>query len=398
VTARYCSARGVLFRTRSEEPQTPTAGVPPTPPSSHHPPETVYLQTSAPKPNGKAIVAVVVGVTLVVIVAGLWAVGAFNSSSSSGSGTPTVNIGSAFKPSFYAASICPSGGKIVTTGCTAGDLINTLQVGNTNATFASVLFEVKASDGAVFVNTGVADFAILDSAAGGVAAYSTFSAGAGLAMSRAWASYEGTATSTTPLNDLFILIDLGTNLTTGALNGLTFLAVGTGSYSGITAPLALLGSIPIGSAFSAGNPVSGLCSTGYTYAANGCTSGDFVYTLTVESSSISFASVLFEVKTATGAIYTAASVGGFSIMNISEIVAAQMTPASTTLAMTSAFGTYSSVAGACNGANCGPSTPLTSVYTIVIDMGTANPTGQGYTFVAVGTAGYSGTTSPLLLP
>jgi len=158
-----------------------------------------------------------------------------------------------------------------------------------------------------------------------------------------------------------------------------------------------VGSKPIGSAFSAGSPTPSICLATYTYATNGCKAADYIYTLTVETTGAAFGNVLFEVKTSSGAIDVAASVGGFSIMSIAAVVVAQMTTASTTLAMTSVFGTYSAVATACNGAPCSGSSPFSSIYTIVIDMGTGNPGGTGLTFVAIGTAGYSGTTS-LALP
>jgi archaeal type IV pilus assembly protein PilA len=161
------------------------------------------------------------------------------------------------------------------------------------------------------------------------------------------------------------------------------------------------GSTPIGSAFTAGLPAgssAAKCPTGDTYAANGCLAGDYTYTLTIESSTVNFGSVLFEVKTATGAVDVAASVGGFSVLSISSVVVAQMTTATTTLAMTSTFGTFSGVATACNGATCSSTSPLTSIYTIVIDMGTGNPTGTGLSFIAIGTGSYSGTTSPVALP
>jgi hypothetical protein len=66
--------------------------------------------------------------------------------------------------------------------------------------------------------------------------------------------------------------------------------------------------------------------------------------------------------------------------------------------MTSTFGVYNPSATACNGAACATATPMTSIYTIVIDMGTTNPTGTGLSFVAIGTGSYSGTSSPLALP
>ena len=156
------------------------------------------------------------------------------------------------------------------------------------------------------------------------------------------------------------------------------------------------GSTPIGSAFTAGNPISSKCAAGNTYATNGCLAADYIYTLTVESSTVSMASVLFEVKNSAGGIVAATS-GGFSVMSISGVVVAQSTN-SAALAMTTTFQTYSGVATACNGAACSGSSPLTSIYTIVIDMGTASPSGLGYSFVAIGTGSYSATTSPLALP
>ncbi len=163
-----------------------------------------------------------------------------------------------------------------------------------------------------------------------------------------------------------------------------------------------VGSKPIGSAFSAGSAVlfKEPVAAANTYAAAGClgtavATDDYCYSLTVETTGATFGNVLFEVKTSSGAIDLAASAGGFSVMTISGTVAAQMTPASTTLAMTSTFGYYGGAI--CNSATCGPSTPWSSIYTIVIDMGSGNPAGTGLSFVAIGTAGYSGTTA-LALP
>jgi archaeal type IV pilus assembly protein PilA len=156
------------------------------------------------------------------------------------------------------------------------------------------------------------------------------------------------------------------------------------------------GNTPIGTAFSVGNPTSSICATGNTYGTNGCKAADYIYTLTVETATASFASVQFEVKTSAGAILTAASAGGFTVENVAGAIAAQST-ASTTMAMSSTFTTYGA-SPICNGVACSTSTTFSSIYTIVIDMGTGNPTGQGYTFVAIGTGSYSGTTSPVALP
>ncbi|HTW40485.1 MAG TPA: archaellin/type IV pilin N-terminal domain-containing protein [Thermoplasmata archaeon] len=160
------------------------------------------------------------------------------------------------------------------------------------------------------------------------------------------------------------------------------------------------GSVGIGTAFNAGNPVSSTCGAGNTYAANGCKAGDIIYTLTVESSSITFTSAQFEVKTATGSIAAITTgTGGFAIVNTAGVAVAASAATSASLAMTSPFSVFSAVAGACNGNTCSSSSPLTSIYTIVIDLGTApSPSGQGYTFVAIGVGSYSGTTSPVSLP
>jgi len=148
---------------------------------------------------------------------------------------------------------------------------------------------------------------------------------------------------------------------------------------------------PIGTAFVAGNPVSGTCRANATFAGSGCKGGDHIYTLSVEASSVTFGSVLFEVLTATDAVYHHNGTGGFSVISIEGTVAAQTSISSASpMQMTSTFGTY--------GSGISVSTPLTSTYTIVLDMGTTNPAGMGLTFEVTGTGSYSGTTSPVSLP
>jgi flagellin-like protein len=162
------------------------------------------------------------------------------------------------------------------------------------------------------------------------------------------------------------------------------------------------GSAPIGSAFAAGNPVASnsgysgttsACSSSTTAVASAIKAGDWTYTLTVESSSVSFGSIGMEVKTSGGSIATSA--GGFYIVNTAGNVVAC---GAGSLAQTSWTYPTSSVTA---------STPLTTLYTIVIDTGltgptsgvTTNPwTGLGYSFIGVGVGSYSGTTSPVTLP
>lgn len=166
-----------------------------------------------------------------------------------------------------------------------------------------------------------------------------------------------------------------------------------------------VGTKPIGSAFTAGAPTVSACAATSAQTVpivaattGGCNPADYIYTLTVESSTIAFSNALFEVKTSSGAIYTPAAGGahdGFAILNIAQqVVAISVTAGG--MAMASPFANFGP-GTECNSAACSGSTSLTTIYTIVIDMGTTSPSGTGLSFVAVGTAGFSGTTS-LALP
>ncbi|HYA56969.1 MAG TPA: archaellin/type IV pilin N-terminal domain-containing protein [Thermoplasmata archaeon] len=155
------------------------------------------------------------------------------------------------------------------------------------------------------------------------------------------------------------------------------------------------GSTPIGSAFSMGAAVSSTCSVGAggTVATKGCTQGDFIYTLTVETSTVSLGSVLFEVKTAAGGVVsTGANAGGFAVEPLAGgTPACYSAIAATTALVMSAVctttGTYTSA------------TPLTNVFNVIVDMGTTTATtGLGYSLIAIGTGSYSGNTAPASLP
>jgi archaeal type IV pilus assembly protein PilA len=151
------------------------------------------------------------------------------------------------------------------------------------------------------------------------------------------------------------------------------------------------GNTPIGSAFGVGNPSS---ATKCAVTTAGClAANDYIYTLTIESSTVTFASVIFEVKSPTGAFASATGHGGFDIVSVSgNAVAAWNNSATVSLAMPGAS------AWVYPGTVVSGSTPLTTLYTLVIDMGSVNPAGQGYTLNAVGVGSYSGTTTPITLP
>jgi hypothetical protein len=185
-------------------------------------------------------------------------------------------------------------------------------------------------------------------------------------------------------------VDAEVNASTGAIYSVT-------SSPSTTACPGTSHTTPIGTAWAVGNPVESTCPAARTYAAYGCLTGDYIYILSIETSTVTFSSVQFEVKTATGAVLTlAAGVGGFTVESLTGAIAAQgPATASATLAMTGPLGSYGA-SPICGGSACSGSTPLTPVYTIVIDVGTANSAGLGYTFVTLGIGAYSGTTSVTL--
>jgi flagellin-like protein len=150
------------------------------------------------------------------------------------------------------------------------------------------------------------------------------------------------------------------------------------------------GNTPIGSAFNAGQPIGSICAAASTFLAKGCLTGDYTYALTIESSTISFGSALLQVKTAAGSIDGTTGGLGFSVVNTAGAVVAQFGVAGGTMSMTAGWTYFLGTTAA---------TPMTNLYGIIIDMGTApNPASTGLTFDALGTGSYSGTTAPLALP
>ncbi|MCI4365288.1 MAG: hypothetical protein L3K10_04415 [Thermoplasmata archaeon] len=220
----------------------------------------------------------------------------------------------------------------------------------------------------------------------------------GLSVGTSWSVNVGGSDHSSAIETVALLEPNGTYpFTVGAVSGFSAApAFGSVAVAGraVVVPITFSttntsNSTPIGTAFGVGNPILNTCSTGSVYGANLCQGGDYVYTLTIESSTVTFGSVLFEVKSSGGVVLTAASAGGFSIADVSNALVTFSSPANRTMAMTSGWAYV-------NGTN--PSTPITNLYTIVIDVGNGNPAGQGYTFQALGTGSYSGTTSPLSLP
>jgi hypothetical protein len=140
--------------------------------------------------------------------------------------------------------------------------------------------------------------------------------------------------------------------------------------------------------FAVGNPLAGTCPLGGSLAKTGCFSGDFVYSLTIEYSGITFGEILFHVDSANGTVCVATrGESGFSILNSAGAVAAHYRAHAGVMNMTSGW-TYAS--------GTGPSTSLGTDYPILIDVGTVDPQSQGYFFIAVGTGAFSGTSGVAL--
>ncbi|MCI4372107.1 MAG: type IV pilin [Thermoplasmata archaeon] len=162
------------------------------------------------------------------------------------------------------------------------------------------------------------------------------------------------------------------------------------------------GSTPIGAAFAAGQVSSGTCTAGSAQTlgpaaiTGGCKAGDFIYVLTVESSAVSFGSVLFEVKTPSGSGFAGGGPSSsFAVLDSGSHVAA-ISVTGTIVVMTTKWPGYGLTTTAPTYKDV---TPLTNLYSIVIDAGSASPTtGMGLTFVALGIGSYSGSTSPITLP
>ncbi len=154
------------------------------------------------------------------------------------------------------------------------------------------------------------------------------------------------------------------------------------------------GNTPIGSAFAFGSPQGGTCTA--TQATNLiCTSGDQIFTFTIEQSTITLGSVQFEVKTPGGVALNAGTLaGGFAIQGITGSEVAQYVVAKTVpLAMVGSWTSF--------GAGFTTATPITTTMSFVVDSGSLPAAwlpGQGNTVIGLGIGSYSGTTAGVTLP
>jgi hypothetical protein len=142
----------------------------------------------------------------------------------------------------------------------------------------------------------------------------------------------------------------------------------------VSVPPSVCGALECGPAFVMGNPIESRCAGNDTFPVNGCLGGDYSYMLTVEQSSFPFGDISFRVVNSSGSVIIATGALGFSVTNLTSTVVAQSAVDAGVMAMISGW-TYAS--------GTSSSTPLTNIYGVVVDMGSVDPTGRGYGFVAV---------------
>jgi len=158
------------------------------------------------------------------------------------------------------------------------------------------------------------------------------------------------------------------------------------STSGPPSGCGLCGAPP----FSIGNAIAVTCPPQGSFIANGCSAGDYVYNVTIESSSIQFGEVVFKVTSSSGAPYVATGgTPGFSILNESGKMSARWSATDGNMTMS---GGWSYSQGTTS------STQLNSLYALEVDMGTVNPHDLGYNFEAIGLGRFSGSTAIVGLP
>ncbi len=144
------------------------------------------------------------------------------------------------------------------------------------------------------------------------------------------------------------------------------------------------------------------CPLGDNYTADGCTTGDYTYSIEVLSN-VDFGQVGFQVNTSTGGTYVATGGSpGFSFESFFPTMPAEWRATDGRMAMIGPWETWTYSRGThidgeyYGGASA--TTPLTNFTNFIVDMGTENPHAMGYTLVALGRAGYSGYSAPLALP
>ena len=137
-----------------------------------------------------------------------------------------------------------------------------------------------------------------------------------------------------------------------------------------------------GDAVVVGNPVMQRCPSDGSWATTGCSAGDYLFLVAIQSSSLTYGEVSLKVVNATlGVVVAATGDPGFAIVNSTGAVTAAYPVPGGVMSMNADW-TYAAAATA--------STLLTNLDSLVLDMGLSEPQGQGYVLEVSATVDGSG--------
>ncbi len=185
------------------------------------------------------------------------------------------------------------------------------------------------------------------------------------------------------------LLPAGVGVTAGAAFGILLVLVIVPP-----APPPPCTALECGPLLTLGNPVGPtLCSPPGEWSSGCLAPDDYVYRITIETSQgLSIGEIRFAVLSSSGSTFIPPGPSGFSVLSSTGlIVASYDLPDGGPLEMTGGAGwTYYTTA---TGISAG--SPLTSVYTIAVDVGSTETGGIGLELVALSS---EGTTAPISLP
>jgi hypothetical protein len=148
--------------------------------------------------------------------------------------------------------------------------------------------------------------------------------------------------------------------------------------------------VPIGSVFAVRLPEALTC-TSNLVTVNACvTAGDSLYEIQVETSTITFGEVLFQVQDGYSVIFVNAGIGSFALVTAAgEAAAYSDLSTHAGLAMPTTWAYYAA-------GYSGGSSLTSTTLSILVDLGQTTPA-TGLYLVAVGVNGCTGTTAPVSL-
>ncbi len=155
-------------------------------------------------------------------------------------------------------------------------------------------------------------------------------------------------------------------------------------------------SLECGPWFIVGNPVGpDLCSRSSVPSIGCVSSNDYIYTISIEASSVEFGQVLFDVTNLSGSTISVHPTGGFTIVNATgqRVALFDLETGGPLKVPTESGWTYFTSATGTSAHSL-----LGSEYSIVIDVGSQDPAGQGDSFVATATVSGVVVIASLALP